>query len=166
MKVPRLAILAAVLAVTAAFSFAAERNLYPDPSLAKAQIAAALKSAAQTHKRVLLDFGGNWCGDCFVLDMYFHSPQNRPLLEHNYVVVYINVGELDTNLDIADRYQVPVRHGVPGVAVLSDTGKLLYTARNKELEYAVQHSDPAAVTRFLAQWKPGKKGCSVVAVNC
>ncbi|MFP5237705.1 MAG: thioredoxin family protein [Acidobacteriota bacterium] len=166
MRFARFLLLAAIVSVAAVFLPAAERALYPDPSLAKAQIAAALKTAARTHKRVLLDFGGNWCGDCFVLDMYFHTPQNRPLLEHNYVVVYVNVGELDTNLDIADRYQVPVRHGVPGVAVLSDTGKLLYSARNKELEYAVQHSDPAAVTRFLAQWKAGSKGCSVVAMDC
>ena len=166
MRFARFLILAALLAATAAFSFAAQRNLYPDPSLARAQIAAALKTAAREHKRVLLDFGGNWCADCFVLDMYFHSPRNLPLLQHNYVVVYVNVGELDTNLDIADRYQVPVRHGVPEVAVLSDAGKLLYSSRTKELEYAVQHSDPAAVTRFLVRWKPGSKGCSVVAMDC
>lgn len=166
MKSARLLLLMAGMVLAASWGYSAGREIYPDPSLAKAQIAAALKTAAREHKRVLLDFGGNWCGDCHVLDIYFHNAQNLPLLERNFVLVHVNVGQLDTNLDIADQYQVPVRHGVPEVAVLSDTGKLLYSSRTKELELAVQHSDPGAVTRFLAQWKPGKKGCSVVAVNC
>lgn len=166
MKAARAFLWIAGMMLAASWSYSAERDIYPDPSLAEAQIAAALKTAAREHKRVLLDFGGNWCGDCHVLDIYFHNAQNLPLLEKNFVLVHVNVGQLDTNLDIAARYQVPVAHGVPEVAVLSDTGKLLYSSRTKELELAVQHSDPAAVTRFLAQWKPGSKGCSVVAVNC
>lgn len=166
MRAARLLILTAFVLVTAVSGYSARREIYPDPALAKTQIAAALKTAAQTHKRVLLDFGGNWCGDCIVLDMYFHNAENLPLLEKNFVLVHVNVGNLDTNLDIAERYQVPVTKGVPGVAVLSASGKLLYSAKDKALERAVQRSDAAAVTRFLVQWKPGKKGCSVVAVNC
>lgn len=165
MKIPRVLILAALLASSAAFTLAAERNLYPDPSLAKAQIAAAIKTAAHTHKRVLLDFGGNWCGDCIVLDMYFHNPQNRPLLEKNFVLVDVNVGEYDANLDLAKKYEIPLQKGVPALAVLSDTGKLLYSQRAGEFE-AMRRMNPDAVTHFLVQWKPGKKGCSVVAVNC
>ena len=166
MKMARGMVLGAVLLLACGAGWAAQRNIYPDPAEAKADISAALKTAAATHKRVLLDFGGNWCGDCIVLDMYLHNQQNRALLEANFVLVRVNVGHLDTNLDIAARYQVPVTKGVPGVAVLSETGKLLYSARNKELELAAQRSDPGAVTRFLVQWKPVKAGCSVVAVNC
>ena len=56
----------------------AGRDIYPDPAQAKADLAAALKTAAATHKRILLDFGGNWCGDCQVLDIYFHDPATCP----------------------------------------------------------------------------------------
>jgi hypothetical protein len=101
-----------------------------------------------------------------VLDMYLHNPENRPILEANFVLVHVNVGHLDTNLDIAERYNVPVKKGVPALAVLSETGKLLYSERNKELELAAQRSDPSAVTRFLVQWRPPKAGCSVMVVNC
>jgi thiol:disulfide interchange protein len=156
---------AAMLAASAA-AWPSGRTIYPDPGQARSDIAGALKTAAREHKRVLLDFGGNWCGDCIVLDMYMHNEQNRPLLEANYVLVHVNVGHLDENLDIAARYQVPVSHGVPEVAVLSEAGKLLYSSKTKELELAVQRSDAAAVTRFLVQWKPGKQGCSMMAVNC
>jgi thioredoxin 1 len=154
------------MVMAAGVAWPSGRTIYPDPGEARTDIAAALKTAAQTHKRVLLDFGGNWCGDCIVLDMYLHNEQNRPLLEANYVLVRVNVGRLDTNLDIAEKYQVPVAKGVPEVAVLSETGKLLYSSRTKELELAVQRSDPAAVTKFLVQWKAPKQGCSMMAVNC
>jgi thioredoxin 1 len=164
-KFPRW-IVAAAMCMTAAAAWPSGRTIYPDSAAAHADIAAALKTAAATHRRVLLDFGGNWCGDCIVLDMYLHNEQNRPLLDANYVLVRVNVGHLDENLDIAARYQVPVAHGVPEVAVLSETGKLLYSSRTKELELAVQRSDAAAVTRFLLQWKPAKAGCSMMAVNC
>ena len=165
MRFPRW-IFAAVMLVAATTARPSARTIYPDPAQAHADIAAALKTAAAMHKHVLLDFGGNWCGDCIVLDMYFHNQQNRPLLDANYVVVHINVGHLDENLDIAKRYQVPVEHGVPEVAVLSETGKLLYSSKTKELELAVQRSDESAVTRFLVQWKPSKQGCSMMATNC
>ena len=166
MRFHRLLLIPALILFALGETRAAGRVIYPDAANAHADLAAAIKTAAQTHKRVLVDFGGNWCGDCQVLDLYLHNSRNLPLLEANFVLVHINVGRLDTNLDIAERYQVPVTHGVPGVAVLSDTGKLLYSARNKELEMAVQHSDIEAVTRFLVQWKPSKSGCSMMAVNC
>ncbi|HEY2861461.1 MAG TPA: thioredoxin family protein [Terracidiphilus sp.] len=166
MKFQRGLAVAALVLSMGAMARPSGRTIYPDPGQAHADIAAALKAAAQAHKRVLLDFGGNWCGDCIVLDMYFHNEHNRPLLEGNFVLVHVNVGHLDTNLDIAEKYQVPVTHGVPEVAVLSETGKLLYSSRTKELELAVQRSDAEAVTRFLVQWKAGKPGCSVVAVDC
>jgi thioredoxin 1 len=165
-KVIRVFLLIIGLTAAAASGYSAVRDIYPDPSLAKPQIAAALKTAAREHKRVLLDFGGNWCGDCHVLDMYFHNAENLPILEKNFVLVHVNVGELDTNLDIAEQYGAPVTHGVPELAVLSETGKLLYCSKDKALELAVQHGDTAAVTGFLVRWKPGSKGCSVVAVNC
>src|SRR5271155_3913794 len=78
--------------------------IYPDSSQAEADIAAALAQAAREKKRVLVDFGGNWCGDCHVLEIYFHDAANRGLLNANYVLVPVNIGRLDANLDIAARY--------------------------------------------------------------
>ncbi len=89
---------AVLLAFSAGTANSAPREIYPDPGQAKADLAAALKTAAATHKRILLDFGGNWCGDCQVLDIYFHDPANWPILEANFVLVDINIGQLDENL--------------------------------------------------------------------
>src|ERR1035438_7346945 len=106
MKLTKLLGLVAAVALIAGPAFSANRDIYPDPSQAKADLAAALKTAASTHKRVIIDFGGNWCGDCQVLDIYFHNPQNRPILESNYVLVHVNVGQYDANLDLAKRYGI------------------------------------------------------------
>jgi thiol-disulfide isomerase/thioredoxin len=156
---------AALLAVSAGTANPAERDIYPDPSQAKSDLAAALKIAAANHKRVLIDFGGNWCGDCQVLDLYFHNPANLPILDANFVLVHINIGHMDVNEDIAERYEVPLHKGVPALAVLSDKGTLLYSQKAGEFE-AMRRMESSAVTSFLVQWKPVKQGCSSVVINC
>lgn len=165
MKNLRLLALAAMLAVGAGTAHSAGRDIYPDPSQARADLAAALKSAELSHKRILIDFGGNWCGDCQVLDIYMHNAQNLALLEDNYILIHVNIGHMDENVDIANEYQVPLAKGVPAIAVLSDKGKLLYSQRGGEFE-SMRRMESSAVTTFLVQWKPTKEGCSTVMVNC
>jgi thiol:disulfide interchange protein len=155
----------AVLALGSSIAQSANREIYPAESQGPADLAAALKTAAQTHKRVVIDFGGNWCGDCQVLDIYFHNPQNLPILEANFVLVHINIGHMDANQDIAESYHVPLDKGVPALAVLSDKGKLLYSQRGGEFE-SMRRMQASSVTSFLVQWKPAKEGCSAVSVTC
>jgi thiol:disulfide interchange protein len=154
-----------MLALGAGAAHSAGRDIYPDPSQAKADLAAALKTAQLSHKRILIDFGGNWCGDCQVLDIYMHNAQNLALLQDNFILVHVNIGHMDENVDIADEYQVPLAKGVPAIAVLSDKGKLLYSQRGGEFE-SMRRMESSAVTTFLVQWKPMKEGCSAVMVNC
>jgi thiol-disulfide isomerase/thioredoxin len=118
-------------------------------------LAAALKTAAATHKRILLDFGGNWCPDCQALDIYFHDAANRPILDANFVLAHINIGMKDTNLDIARRYRVPVKKGVPALAVLSDSGKLLYSQKTGQFA-PMRQMQSSSVTSFLQQWKTAR----------
>ena len=75
-------------------------QIYPSPEEAPAEIAVGLAAAAKDHKRVLLVFGGNWCYDCHVLDATFRSKQIAPLVNENYHVVHVNVGNYDKNLDL------------------------------------------------------------------
>src|ERR1700760_2961598 len=124
-----LAALACLLTLMASAARATLPDIYPLPSQAPTEIAAALKTAAATHKRIILDFGGNWCTDCHVLDFYFHDAVNRPLLEANYILVHVNIGHLDANLDVASRYKIPLNKGVPALAVLDGRGRLLYSQK-------------------------------------
>jgi thiol:disulfide interchange protein len=165
MKTLRRLSLVAAFFLIAGMAFSATRDIYPDPAQAKGDLAAALKKAASTHKRVLIDFGGNWCGDCQVLDIYFHNPENRPILDANYVLVHVNVGRYDANLDLAEKYGIPLQKGVPALVVLNDKGKVLYSQKSGEFE-AMRRMQPSTVTSFLVQWKPTRPGCSVMVVNC
>ena len=128
------------------------KNLYSETANPTADINAALAQARREHKRVILDFGGNWCGDCQVLDIYYHQSPNAELLAKNYILVHINIGHMDKNVDVAKKYNVPITKGVPALAVIDANGKLLYAEREKEFE----HPSPEAITAFLNRWKPVK----------
>jgi thioredoxin 1 len=148
----RLATILGFAALTSAAAFSQARNIYNDNADAHAEVRAALAKAAAEHKRVILDFGGNWCGDCQVLDIYFHREPNAALLADNFILVDINIGHYDQNQDLADKYQVPLKRGVPALAVLDSHGRLLYSQKSGEFE-SMRKMDPNSVTDFLQQWK-------------
>jgi thioredoxin 1 len=145
-------LLAGMLLVIACSASAAER-IYPPPSSAHADIAAALKEAAATHRRVIVDFGGDWCTDCKVLDIRFREPVNAALLQRGFVVVRVNVGDkgIKENFDVAERYGIPLRKGVPALAVLESDGRIVYSQKHGEFE-AMRNMDSASVTEFLKRW--------------
>jgi thioredoxin 1 len=128
-------------------------HLYPDATKAPAEIRVALAAAERDHKRVILVFGGNWCYDCHVLDTTFHSKAIAPLLTANYHVVHINIGNYDQNLDLADKYGVVLKKGVPALAILDSSGKLLWSQKNGDFENT-SRIGPDDVTQFLNKWKP------------
>ena len=130
---------------------AAVHDIYPAPDQAKTDLAAALQSAGASHRRIIIDFGGNWCPDCHVLDTYFHDAVNSPILEAHYVLVHINIGRMDQNLDIAERYLIPLKKGVPALVVLDSDGKLIYSQKTGEFE-DMRRMQSGAVTEFLKQW--------------
>jgi len=152
-----------LLSISAAH--AAPHDIYPAPERATADLAAALKTAATAHKRILLVFGGNWCPDCQMLDIYLHDPANQPIVEANFVLVHINIGHVDANLDLAKRYEVPLDKGVPAVAVLDQSGGLLFSQKSGQFE-AMRSMASSSVTTFLEQWKPLKSSCSAVILTC
>src|SRR5487761_1766892 len=111
-----------------------KQHIYSETADPTADIAAALKKDRVEHKRVLLDFGGDWCGDCQVLDIYFHQSPNAALLAKHFVLVHVYIGRMDRNLDVPEKYKVPIHKGVPALAVLDTHGKLLFSQQTGEFE--------------------------------
>lgn len=144
---------AGVTGMRGASALAAVANIYPDPGEAQADLKSALAQAKRERKRVIVDFGGNWCIDCHVLDIYFHDAQNLPLLNDGFVLVHVNIGNYDQNLGLAASYGIPLKKGVPALAVLTADGRLLYSQKGGEFE-AMSRMDSASVTNFLTSWKP------------
>jgi len=134
---------------------AAGDHIYPEVSAANVDIAAALKNAAATQRRVIVDFGGDWCTDCKILDINFRAPENAELIRKHYVVVRVNVGDkgIKENFDVAERYGIPLKKGVPALAVLESDGHPIYSQKNGEFE-AMRNMDPRSVTAFLRKWAP------------
>ena len=127
-----------------------KRQIYPTIEAAPADVQAGRACAKAEHKRLLLDFGGDWCPDCQVLNIYFHQAPNADLLDKYFVRVNVNIGRMDANKDLAAKYGVPLA-GVPALAVLDEHGKVVY-AQNKEFS-DMRHLDSAALTEFLNKWK-------------
>ena len=129
------------------------KNIYIPGINAQAEIAQALKLASQQHKRVLVIFGANWCYDCHVLDRAFQRPDIEAVLKPSYEVVHVDVGQGDKNQDIMQQYHVPMTKGIPAIAVLDSSGKLLYAQQGGEFEKA-RVLGPEDVLAFLNKWKP------------
>src|ERR1017187_3348039 len=131
---------------------ATSKHIYSETADPKADIAAAMAQAKREHKRVILDFGGDWCGDCQVLDICFHKAPNSDLLAKKFVLVHVWIGHLDKNIDAAAKYGVPINKGVPALVVLAPDGKVLYSQATGEFA-DMRHMDPASVSEFLNKWK-------------
>jgi hypothetical protein len=129
-------------------------NLYHKDADAKTEIKEAVAKAKEDHQRVILVFGGNWCYDCHVLDQAFHQADVAPLVEKNFRVVHVDIGDDGKkNNDLATEYKVPLDKGVPALTILDPDGKLLYSQANGEWESA-RSLDPDDVITFLNKWKP------------
>jgi len=128
------------------------KHIYSESTKPKADIAAALAKARREHKRVILDFGGDWCPDCQVLEIYFHQAANAPLLDKHFVLVHVWIGQMDRNIDLAAKYGVPIAKGVPALAVLTPDGKAVYSQRTGQFN-DMSHMESKSVTEFLEKWK-------------
>jgi hypothetical protein len=129
------------------------KQIYAPSAEANTEIADAVHSASASHKRILVVFGGNWCFDCHVLDEAFHSPEIAPTLNKSFLVVHIDIGQMDKNLDVAKKYDIPIDRGVPAIAVLDSDGKLLFSQKRGEFE-AARSMAPEDILAFLHKWQP------------
>jgi protein disulfide-isomerase len=147
---------AAGLVTAGGLAAAAPATVYDEAADARAEIQAALGAARTAHQPVLVVFGANWCGDCKVLDMAFKSGRSAPLIEQHFKVVKVNVGRFDKNVDVAESYGVPLKSGIPAVAVLSDQGSVVYATRAGELADARKMGDDGIYAFFTKVATPLK----------
>jgi thiol:disulfide interchange protein len=133
---------------------AKKKDIYSASADAHAEIKEALEKATAEHKRVIVVFGANWCYDCHALDAAFHRSDLAPILAANYEVVHVDIGKGDKNRDLMKQYEVPMKRGIPGLAVLDADGKLVYSQKNGEFENA-RALAPKDLLAFLNKWKPG-----------
>ncbi|MDP2344649.1 MAG: thioredoxin family protein [Deltaproteobacteria bacterium] len=123
---------------------------YDPKASGKAQIAAAVAAAKASNKRVLVQFGGNWCVFCEALDVLIAQTPALAAQHSRYVAIHVDAGN---NPELDEVYGKPFALGFPVLLVLDGDGKLLHTQASTafQLPNALGH-DPAGVHDFLKTW--------------
>ncbi len=124
---------------------------YDTSADAHAQVAAAIQAARATHRRVLLDFGGNWCPDCRMLAGVLAVPEVKAWSEEHFSTVMIDVGRMKKNMDIAAKYGVKIT-AVPTVLVVTPDGIVVNADKAFALSDDRSWSQQAVVDQ-LAKWE-------------
>lgn len=125
--------------------------LYDEQADAKSDIAAALAKAKQENRRVLIQWGGNWCGWCKLLDKALKGDKQlaRKIL-YEYDVVHVDVGHFDKNMELAKGYGADLASGVPFLTVLDAEGKVVVNQETGELESKEPGKNEHDVAKVLA----------------
>jgi thioredoxin 1 len=121
---------------------------YNEKADAKAEIDHALVQAKAAHVPVLLIFGANWCEDCRALSAALKNPKNAALIDKEFRVVKIDVGNFDHNVDLAQAYGNPIKKGIPAAVVVTPDNKVLYATKGGELADARRMSDTGVYDFF------------------
>jgi protein disulfide-isomerase len=82
-----------------------------------------------------------------------HKPELASIIEKNFAVVEVDVGRYDKNLDLANQYHVPIKHGIPALAVLNPSGNLLYAMDQGQFADA-RHMSYESIKAFFVKWEP------------
>ena len=124
-----------------------------DPQRDAAQdIRDAINEAQRTHRRILLEVGGNWCSWCHTLDRFFEAnPGLLRLRDQNFVTVKINFSEENENKEVLSRYGEIAAY--PHLFVIDSGGQLLLSRDTGALESGKSY-DLAKLTAFLKEWAP------------
>lgn len=129
--------------------------IYDESADAKEQIADALANAKKNNRRVLIQWGANWCGWCHRLHALFEGEAAvKRTLSYEYDVVLVDIGKWDKHMDLASGYGADLASsGVPYLTILDADGKPLANQETGSLEEASGkfHHSPGKVTAFLTK---------------
>jgi thioredoxin 1 len=140
-------------------------KLYNEAADARAQIAAALKAAAEDDIRVLVNWGANDDEACakFQQDLSGRGSTNpayeviRTKLSNEYRLVRVDVGRLDRNQDLAAKYRVALSAGaLPHLTVLDRNGSVVAQQSARDLASAPGGAtvyEPEKIAAFLTQFQ-------------
>ena len=135
----------------------ADKPVYDEAADAKQVVAAAVAKAKRENQRVLIQWGANWCGWCKWLagTMKTDRDVSHKLL-YEYVVVHVDVGHFDKNMDLAKSLGAEFK-AIPYLTVLDGDGKALVQQNTEpfEVNEGEKHGhDPAKLLAFLTTYQP------------
>ncbi len=127
-------------------------SIYDVKADARDQARTATALARRDGRRVLVMFGGDWCGWCHKLHALFASdPAIREILADEYVLVMVDTQAPHAGELLAECRGDLTGVGYPFLAVLDGEGKVVTRQKTDPLEEG-DHHDPAKVKGFLEKW--------------
>jgi protein disulfide-isomerase len=128
-------LLRVLLGLGMSFAALAASLPYDDAADAHAALQRGLSQAQSQNKDLLVIFGANWCEDCRDLDQAMHG-SSAALIDSRFVVVKIDVGNFNRNLDLARHYGNPIQKGIPAAVLVAPDDHVLYATKAGELANA------------------------------
>ena len=126
---------------------------YDEKADANAAVAAALSRARREHKLLIIDLGGNWCADCRILAGTMALPSLSAFVNGRFVVVFVDVGRFDRNLQIPAHYGITKRlEGVPSLLIVDPTADRLLDAGQDAALSDARYMSPQSLADWLARW--------------
>jgi thioredoxin-related protein len=106
------------------------------PAPASEVLSAALKTAGQQKKNVLLMFHASWCGWCHRMDTSLNDPAVKPFFDKNYVITHLVVHESEAKKhlenpgaeELKDKYHGKGQ-GIPFWLIFDPQGNLIADSR-------------------------------------
>jgi thioredoxin-like negative regulator of GroEL len=122
---------------------------------AGARVREALARAQQNGKRVLVDFGANWCPDCRILAGVLELPEVKSFVAEHYEVVTVDVGRFNRNIAVVQQFGIRQLAGLPTIVIADADGKPLIVSNATEIA-GPRGATPQTIADWLARWAPKK----------
>ena len=123
---------------------------------ARADVDSARVQASREGKRVAVVFGADWCPDCDAFKKALGHRLVAPIVDPNFVIVKVTVGNRDRNLDLMEEYGMSVDNGIPAVAILGPDGSVVASQREGEFRNASSLLSVAEIVSFFHRWAPAR----------
>jgi thioredoxin-related protein len=147
---------------------AKKATIYDRSADAQVQVEKACEQARRENKRILVMFGGDWCGWCHKLhELFASNAEVGKILSYEYVLVMVdiqapNAEALQTKCKTGlSKEEVQKGVGYPFLSVLDADGKVVTALRTDVLEEG-DHHDPSRVKEFLNRWAVAPKDAQLV----
>ncbi|MEZ6096094.1 MAG: thioredoxin family protein [Pirellulaceae bacterium] len=132
--------------------------IYDEEADATHDIETALAKAKKENRRVLIQWGANWCGWCYLLhDLMDKDAAIRRELMYEYDVVLVDIGQSDKNKDLIEKYKADIaKQGVPFLTILDADGNVVVNQETSSLESKEEGKHehvPEAVLEFLTKYQ-------------
>lgn len=114
----------------------------------------AIKLADATHRRVLIEVGGDWCSWCHILDRFLEqNPDIKQKMHQTFVMLKVNVSDSNDNSQFLAAFPKPL--GYPHMYIAEKNGNILLSKDTADFLSKGKYSRQLFLD-FFSQWAAKK----------